>query len=96
MQNIFSKYPFIKVYIEDLTIAFKSETEHLEHIEIFFKVLKEEHNLKLNPEKCKFFVKEIKILGHIVDRDGIRMDMEKIRAIQERKPPTNVKELQSF
>ena len=95
MQNIFCKYDFIRVYIDDLSLASKSEEEHLEHIEIFFKVLKE-HNLKLNPDKCKWFATEIKLLGHIVDQNGIRMDMEKIRAIQERKPPTNVKELQSF
>ena len=95
MQNIFSHLPFIRVYIDDLSIASKSEQEHLEHIEIFFKTLKE-HNLKLNPEKCKWFATEIKLLGHIVDRNGIRMDMDKIKAIQERKPPTNVKQLQSF
>jgi len=43
MQNIFSHLPFIRVYIDDLSIASKSEQEHLEHIEIFFKTL-QEHN----------------------------------------------------
>ena len=36
------------------------------------------------------------MLGHVVERGRIRMDLEKVRAIQEWKVPTNVKELRSF
>ena len=60
--------PFVKsrvdcnrVYIGDLSIASKSETDHLEHNEIFINVLKE-HNLILNPDK--WFATKIKLLGH--------------------------------
>ena len=38
----------------------------------------------------------IKILGHIVSSEGIRMDPEKISAVSDRKPPENLKQLQSF
>jgi len=38
-------------------------------------------NLKINPEKCKFYVDQLKYLGHIVDHEGIRTDSEKVRAI---------------
>ena len=95
MQNILSDLPFIRVYIDDITIASKDENEHLEHINILLNRLNE-HNLKINPDKCNWFATEIKLLGHIVDQNGIRMDVDKIEAIKNRKEPTNLKQLQSF
>jgi len=95
MQNIFGDVEFVKVYIDDITISSKSVEEHLEHIEIVLKRLKE-FNLKINPDKCKWFATEIKVLGHIVDRFGIKMDPDKVEAIKNRNPPTNVKHLQQF
>ena len=95
MQNILSDLPFVRVYIDDITIASKSEDEHLMHIEKLFNRL-EEFNLKLNPDKCTFFATEIKLLGHIVDQNGIKMDPIKIEAIANRKEPNNLKTLQSF
>ena len=95
MQNILGDLPFIRVYIDDITIASKNEFEHLEHIKILLNRLNE-HNLKINPDKCNWFATEIKLLGHIVDQNGIRMDMAKIEAIVDRKAPFNVKNLQSF
>jgi len=55
-----------------------------------------ENNITLNPEKCNFFQKEVKILGYIIDRKEIKADPEKIKAILERKEPTNLNELQSW
>jgi len=39
---------------------------------------------------------EIKVLGHIVSLNQVRMDPKKVAAIINRKIPTNVKEVQSF
>ena len=95
MQNILGDLPYVKIYIDDFSIASKSEDEHLQHIKTVFKRL-EEHNLKLNPEKCVFFARSIKILGFIIDQNGIKMDPEKVEAIKNRKEPVNLKDLQSF
>ena len=35
-------------------------------------------------------------LGHIVSKEGIRVDPKKIEVITEWKPPRNVKEVRSF
>ena len=50
----------------------------------------------MKKEKCSFAQDHIKFLGHIIEQGRIRMDMEKVRAIQEWKTPTNVKEIRSF
>ena len=40
--------------------------------------------------------REYKVLGHVVNHGHIKMDLEKVRAIQEWRTPANVKELCSF
>jgi hypothetical protein len=35
-------------------------------------------------------------LGHIISKDGIAMDLEKIKAIEEWLTPRNVEEVRSF
>lgn len=39
---------------------------------------------------------QIKVLGHIVSHNQVKMDPDKISAITNRARPTNLKELQSF
>ena len=51
---------------------------------------------RLNPEKCQIFRKEVKFLGHIINKDGIQTDNTKIEAIQSFQKPKCVKNLRSF
>ena len=41
-------------------------------------------------------MREVNILGHIVSRDGIRIDPKRIEVIDTINIPINVKEIQSF
>ncbi|XP_062714269.1 uncharacterized protein K02A2.6-like [Aedes albopictus] len=50
----------------------------------------------LKIQKCKFFQTEVRYLGHITDRNGIRPDPEKVETISSIPPPTNVSELRSY
>ena len=50
----------------------------------------------MNPKKSLFFVEEAKLLGHIISKDGIRIDPERIQAILQIPYPRNIKELQAF
>jgi hypothetical protein len=42
-----------------------------------------EGNLKLSPEKCQFFWKEVLYLGHVVSPEGVTTDPEKLKPIWE-------------
>ncbi|MCO5563003.1 hypothetical protein L7F22_016639 [Adiantum nelumboides] len=44
----------------------------------------------------EFFMEEIHFLGHIVSKDGVRMDPTKIKAIQDWLEPVNLHEVRSF
>ena len=51
--------------------------------------------LTLN-EKCVFSVSKIKFIGHIISKEGIQVDPEKISAIVNLARPQNVSELQQL
>ena len=46
--------------------------------------------------KCEFWLNEVSFLGHIVSKEGIRVDPKKIEVVVEWKPPKNVTEVRSF
>ncbi|KAJ7941085.1 Retrotransposon protein, putative, Ty3-gypsy subclass [Quillaja saponaria] len=56
----------------------------------------ERNQLFVKREKCSFAQKRIKFLGHIIEEGRVRMDLDKVKAIQEWKTPTSVTELRSF
>ncbi|XP_039451060.1 uncharacterized protein K02A2.6-like [Culex pipiens pallens] len=47
-------------------------------------------------EKCKFYMTEVKYLGHIINQNGIRTDPGKVSAISQMPLPKNLTELRSF
>jgi len=60
-----------------------------------FRRLKEA-NVRLSPEKCQLFKKELLYLGHRVTSEGIGTDPEMVAAITELEPPSTVKELRQY
>ena len=92
---VLGNLPFIQTYLDDFVIFSDTFEQHCEHIETVFKGLAMT-GLKVNAEKCTWFAKEIKLLGHIVSGKTLKMDPEKVKAMLERRPPTNVKEVQIF
>lgn len=52
-----------------------------------------EAGLKLNQSKCSFRQHSVKYFGHVISAGGVEPDAERVRAIQNMKPPTNVSEL---
>uniref|UniRef100_A0A1I8BHL0 RNA-directed DNA polymerase n=1 Tax=Meloidogyne hapla TaxID=6305 RepID=A0A1I8BHL0_MELHA len=81
-------------YLDDLIIVSKNEREHKEVLfELFERI--ENYGLKIQLEKCNFFKSELKFLGHIVSKEGIKPDPEKKSIIQKLQRPKDVKELKS-
>ena len=50
--------------------------------------------MKLNPAKCAFGVSAGKYLGFIVNNRGIEANLDKIKAVLDMPPPSNIKEVQ--
>ena len=54
------------------------------------------YNLTLNPKKCVFGKKEVKLLGYVVGEKGHRADPDKVKAIKDMPPPCSVKGVRRF
>ncbi|MCO5611162.1 hypothetical protein L7F22_065412 [Adiantum nelumboides] len=69
--------------------------EHIEHLTKVFEKCRF-YRICLNPKKCVFMVRQGKIIGHIVSKNGISTDMEKILVIIDLPRPVRLKEVQAF
>lgn len=82
-------------YLDDVIIFSSTFDEHLSRLTAVLKIFRDAR-LQLNSKKCVFGNTEIKILGHVVRRQGISPDPEKLTAVSQFPPPTNQKALRSF
>ena len=72
----------IVVFIDDVIVEIESEKGHDELVAEIIKRL-EENDLYVKPEKCKWKVREVDILGVVIRPNGIKIEKEKIREVLE-------------
>ena len=82
-------------YIDDIVIATETIEDHIVRIKEVFECLREA-GFKMRAEKCDFMRTETKYLERVVSAEGNKTDPEAVAKIQERLPPRNKEELQSF
>lgn len=87
--------PYAFAYLDDIIVIGSTLEEHFSNLQKVFQRLREA-NLKINPEKCEFFKKETKYLGHVVSERGIHTDPDKVSAIREMSAPRSTRELRRF
>lgn len=73
----------------------KNLEEHREHVHKVLRKL-EKVNLFVEAEKCEFHKQKVKFLGYEIMPGFIGMDPDKIKAVSEWPPSTNVKEVRAF
>ena len=94
MMYIFHDYmgDIVECYVDDLLAKSKTKEDHINVLSKNFDRLLE-HKVRLNPKKCVFSVTSGKLLGCIISRRGIEVDLAKIKAITDMPPPQNLKEI---
>ena len=63
----------IEVYIDDMVVKSKLESEHVNNLGNIFEILRR-HKLRLNTSKCSFGVKSGKFLGYMVTHHEIKVN----------------------
>ena len=86
---------YLLVYLDDVLCVSDSPAKHLEHLRTIFEMFRKA-NLKLNPEKCKFFRKQVQYLGFIFSADGVKSDSKKTNIVRNYPTPKKVKDLRAF
>ena len=82
-------------HLEDCIIFSSTAEEHIERIREVLERFRSA-NLKINPTKCELFGARVPFLGHIISKNGLEADPDKIAAVEKFPIPTNPTEVKSF
>ena len=83
------------IYLDDIIVFSRTPEEHLHRLKaVIIKLRAAGHKLK--PTKCDQFKQQINYLGHVVSKEGVSTDPNKITAITEWPQPITVTEVRSF
>ncbi|MCO6516618.1 MAG: hypothetical protein J6586_09040, partial [Snodgrassella sp.] len=97
MNRVFQPYldRFVIVFIDDILVYSRSESDHMRHLSLVLKKLRE-HRLYAKFSKCQFWLDQVAFLGHIISAQGIQVDPQKIAAVENWEQPRTVSEVRSF
>jgi hypothetical protein len=97
MNKVFMEYldRFIVVFIDDILIYSKNDSDHEEHLWMVLQKLRD-NQLYAKFSKCEFWIDEVPFLEHIISNGGISLDRTKVREIVGWKIPSSVTEIRSF
>lgn len=97
MDNVLREHIGVRclVYMDDIIVFSTSLKEHLDNLRKIFETLRK-YNMKIQLDKSEFLHKEVAFLGHIVTRDGVKPNPDKLEIIRKWPLPTNEKELRGF
>lgn len=89
------KWQICMCYLDDVVIFGRTFQEHNTRLDVVLTCI-EKAGLVLNSKKCHFGERQTLVLGHLVDKDGIRPDPQKAAAVESFEQPKSVKQLRSF
>ena len=85
----------VEDYVDDLVVKSTKKEDHLRHLRKVSERYRK-YDLKMNQLKCAFGVSEGKFLGFSVDKEGIKVDHDKVKAILAMEPPRNLTQIREF
>jgi hypothetical protein len=82
MNKVFMEYldRFVVVFIDDILIYSKNDSDHEEHLRLVLQKLRD-NQLYAKFSECEFWLDEVQFLGHVISNGGISMDLVKVRDI---------------
>jgi len=97
MNRVFRQYLdlFVIVFIDDILIYSRSEGDHMKHLRLVLQVLKD-YQLYAKFSKCKFWLRSVAFLGHIVSSVGIEVDPKKMDAVKSWTRPLSLTDIRRF
>jgi hypothetical protein len=82
-------------YLDDILVLGSDFEDHVTKLGNVLSRFKK-YKLKLKPNKCQFFRKEVKFLGRTVTGNGINITPDNVSTMKNWPVPTNVKQVESF
>lgn len=82
-------------YLDDILVGGRNAEEHRRNLHLVLQRI-QEYGFTVKLEKCRFFMRQVKYLGQLLDSEGIRPDPDKVKAIVNMPPPHDVPTLRSY
>jgi len=97
MNSIFAEVlrKFALVFFDDILVYSPDWNSHIQHLMHVLAVLRN-HTLFVKLSKCAFGQTHIDYLGHVVSREGVKVDDNKIQAVKQGPIPSLIRKLQTF
>lgn len=86
---------FVVIYLDDITVFTKYDQKHLKHLTKVFDRCRK-FGISIYTKKSLFAIKEGKLLGHIISKEGVVIDPKRVSTIETLTLPRNKKEIQAF
>jgi len=86
---------FVVAYVDDIIIFSNTLEEHNEHINKVLDLF-QTNQIYVSRKKIQLFKTEVKYVGHMVSKEGIKPIHDKTKAIEEIPMPTTVREVRSL
>jgi len=83
------------IYLDDVIVISPDFQTHVSRLREVFERLRGA-GLKLKPSKCALFQPKVKYLGHVVGRNGMATDPEKVRAMEDWVTPQDLTRFRAF
>ncbi len=94
LESLLADIPKVAIFLDDILVTRSNEAEHLLTLGKVEKL--ESAGFTLKQSKCKFGLRSVEYLGHIIDQDGLHPSPMKLLAIRKAPIPKNVTELKAF
>lgn len=86
---------FVAVFFDDILVYSTTLEDHCAHLTIVLQLL-HDNSFFVKLSKCSFGQPSIDYLGHIVSKEGVSVDPQKVAAMLDWPPPTTLKQLRGF
>lgn len=97
MNHLFKPYlrKFVLVFFDDILVSSSDLNSHKEHVQKVLQVLRE-NQLFAKRNKCSFGTEKVEYLGHIITKEGVATDPQKVEAMKSWPSPKTVRQLRGF
>ena len=97
MNRVFKPYLdwFVVVFIDDILLYSRTLEKHTSRLREVLGVLRK-NELYAKLSKCEFWLEKVAFFRHIVSKEGISIDPQKIKLVTQWPRPKNVTEVMSF
>lgn len=86
------KDKFVVIYLDEITVFSKIDEEHIEHLQLTFEKCRK-YALSVNPKKSQFSLSGGNLLGHIVEKQGVKIDPKRVEDVNKISLPGIKKEV---